>query len=758
MKIQQFAGCVLGSLLLNSICPLMVSAETSGLHTGHFENYVQYENAAAVGRLTAVNESLAADITEALPAAYDLRTKGLVSSVKNQNPYGMCWSFSAVNLIENQLIDRNPDIDLSEWQLAYYTYSPIFGFPLRPNTDMDDVFQQGGSYYTVAPMLTSWTAPVSEKFFPFDDFSVLNPDADWSAIKAQTEYHVSDINLCSYYIEDENFQNQADAVKQAVYQGNAVSVSYYNKNNYYNKNKYCYYNGSNTKTGGNYHAVSIIGWDDNFPAGDFLTEPEQDGAWLVKNSWGADWGDCGYFWLSYYDPTMLEFYYLHTEPFQKHDKIYQHDDYGYWSAFSIEEADDSAYMANVFTAEEDTYLTSVMLCTAMPEEQYTIRIYKNLKQENNPSSGTVKSGYTVGTVSEAGYHTIDLEEPVELLAGETFSVVVKLSGKSGQHLAGELYTESTVIKTDGTISSESSMLTEEMIFRNFHKGESFYSANGRTWYDVYEEEPLKEEYTAEDGSEFSDYSIMGNLCVRALTKQAGTVIFSEDAEALPAGTEIQLSSSGSSEIYYCINNGEEMLYTEPILMPEEEITISACAVVNGEKQEICEKTYAMQEAVLSSLYLAKGKEKSYLQFEKTDTQQYTAFCKPLAKDETVACMPVSTGEIFYKEEQLFSGVLTPVEPDETGKITLHVSQAGRKETVYEICFELCGDADNNRVINAADAAKILVYAAQVGSGENPELPDENFLLRGDYHPDGEVNALDAADILVYAAEQGALTE
>ena len=51
------------------------------------------------------------------------------------------------------------------------------------------------------------------------------------------------------------------------------------------------------------HAVSIIGWDDNFSKDNFPlnNRPNSDGAYLAVNSWGKQWGDNGCFWISYED-------------------------------------------------------------------------------------------------------------------------------------------------------------------------------------------------------------------------------------------------------------------------------------------------------------------------------------------------------------------------------------------------------------------------------------------------------------------------
>ncbi|MGO9018224.1 MAG: C1 family peptidase [Syntrophobacteraceae bacterium] len=83
------------------------------------------------------------------------------------------------------------------------------------------------------------------------------------------------------------------------------------------------------------HEVAIIGWNDNFPARNFAEAgfdppPPGDGAWLVRNSWGAWWGNNGCFWLSYYDTSLnIDAYaYDGVGLTPRHGWIYQYDNLG----------------------------------------------------------------------------------------------------------------------------------------------------------------------------------------------------------------------------------------------------------------------------------------------------------------------------------------------------------------------------------------------------------------------------------------------
>ena len=68
-----------------------------------------------------------------------------------------------------------------------------------------------------------------------------------------------------------------------------------------NGDKVCF-NKEKTTSVGN-HSVTIIGWDDTYSKNNFTesNRPNTDGAYLVQNSWGSEWGKDGTFYVSYDD-------------------------------------------------------------------------------------------------------------------------------------------------------------------------------------------------------------------------------------------------------------------------------------------------------------------------------------------------------------------------------------------------------------------------------------------------------------------------
>ena len=72
-----------------------------------------------------------------------------VTSIKNQNNSGTCWSYSSLAFLESEAIRKNPslkeDLDLCESFLVSKTYTDRADRNVRTHGDAS--FSQGGSFY-----------------------------------------------------------------------------------------------------------------------------------------------------------------------------------------------------------------------------------------------------------------------------------------------------------------------------------------------------------------------------------------------------------------------------------------------------------------------------------------------------------------------------------------------------------------------------------------------------------------------------------
>lgn len=562
-----------------------------------------------------------------MPSSFDMREHGTIPSVKDQGKYGTCWTHSSASSAESSVISSEPSVNLSELHTAFYSYYGDDEMSISA-VNLSEHLNWGGSTEIVANLWSQWIGPIYESRLPYADTDFFEVSDKIDEMRYTSDYHLENAYLFDYDNERSNISDINNLVKQFIYNGNAVDVSFYQGNDSYNSYNNCV--NSNRKPRFANHAVTIAGWDDDFPAENFSIKPEHDGAWLVKNSWGYTFGEDGYMWISYDDKSLSSFAMYELGDKDDYSMNYHHDTFVPSQLICAEDGTQDehfSYMANIFTAEDDMQVDAISTYFENAGTDYEITIYAGLSDETDPTSAK-PSAVTAGYEDLTGYRTIELDESVPVKAGEKFGVVVRLANQENPFI---IPVESSLFIKDyetdeifdiGTYSSA------EQIEKYTGENESFYSADGENWSDLYgtvqgytdEEkaimlELLKEEIydgIPEDDTDemgkadalyagyeylFSTgdlYITVGNVSLKAFGSPAGNVRFSHISGAVPPDEAVELSGSG--DIFVSVNGSEYAPYTEPIEITEN-TTISAYT----DPMVITERTYKPAKADFNEL-------------------------------------------------------------------------------------------------------------------------------------------------------------
>ncbi|MGB3513888.1 MAG: C1 family peptidase [Microcoleaceae cyanobacterium] len=198
--------------------------------------------------------------------SFNWRDVGIVTPVRDQGECGSCWAFAALAAFESSALYHNnltysqvgALADGSEQHLLSCSgagtckggwYGPVFNFMIEKGNLPERAFRYQGEDTTCR----------------FQRNSPLKA-ATWG------------------YVSDDGGIPSVSQMKQALCKHGPV-VSSVHMTDMFNAYQGGVFN--QNAFGKPNHAVTIIGWDD------------EKGAWLVKNSWGTDWGEDGYMWIDY---------------------------------------------------------------------------------------------------------------------------------------------------------------------------------------------------------------------------------------------------------------------------------------------------------------------------------------------------------------------------------------------------------------------------------------------------------------------------
>ncbi|MBL0153459.1 MAG: hypothetical protein IPP93_08225 [Chitinophagaceae bacterium] len=205
---------------------------------------------------------------------YDARNQGWMTAARNQGGCGSCWAFAAVSILEAGYLRVNKtSIDASEQELL----NCAWGYGRDMNCAKGGWLDKAVAYIAD----NSVTAETVLPYQTADKTCVMPTNKPYGAISWGFASETNPGTPSQAEIKQAICEHGPVGTWMWVYSG---AFSAYDGGGKVYSETFPANTPDSLKAG---HFVTICGWDDN------------KGAWLIKNSWGDDWGDNGFGWLKY---------------------------------------------------------------------------------------------------------------------------------------------------------------------------------------------------------------------------------------------------------------------------------------------------------------------------------------------------------------------------------------------------------------------------------------------------------------------------
>ena len=382
------------------------------------------------------------DINKDYPSQYDLRDR-INIRVDDQGGFGLCWDFALTKALETTYaLKTGNDLNLSEMYIDHIT-SNINGRGDRP-------LHRAGSHANYYNEVIR-SGICGEEEIPYNEEANYNMNAlkKCTRLVLPQSAFLIDENEISLYrskeiikkmIKEQLTNNGAVTITITFYQDNFDSEDYT-----FFLPTYCTQNNFAT------HEVTIIGWDDSFSKEKFKRhtyisnnyyddiEPKEDGAWIVLNSWGNEYGDNGIFYLSYESDIKKAFGYLDVIPYEdRYEYTYVENEYKKYKDVTLTN-NQKRYFYQEFNVKGDNRnITHITIANAIRGKVYYIDNY-NQKDEINFDNKEFIGDFAVST-STIAYNFMTwssggnplksnfvLNEPIEV-KGDKFLIIVEIDG------------------------------------------------------------------------------------------------------------------------------------------------------------------------------------------------------------------------------------------------------------------------------------------------------------------------------------------